>query len=129
MRQPIGERAARRLPLVAAATVAVVLALLAVRVLTRLIGIPVETSPGIWDAATLGQGIVVCGRDYKRGPDLVISTRAEIMGSDGIDPLAVAPGRCTPGACTREAAGPCFTVVYVRVASDGYVGFSLRGGP
>jgi hypothetical protein len=123
------ERAGRRLPLVASVVAILIVFALAFTLLTRLLKLPVETSSGIWDPATVGQGIVVCGRDYKRGPTMVISTHAEIVGTDMIEPLVVAPGGCTPGACTREAAGACYTVVYVRVAPDGYVGFALRGGP
>jgi hypothetical protein len=108
----------------------VVLVVVAFALLTRLFGIPVEVAPGIWDSGTLGTNIGVCGRTYHRGPDIVTSTRAEIVARDQIEPLAVAPGRCTPGACTREpSAGPCHTVVYVRVADDAYVEFALRGGP
>ena len=120
------ESGARRLP---SAAVILLVGSAAFIVLPRLFALPVESSPGIWDAATIGQGIVVCGRDYKRGPEMVISTRGQIVARDQVEPLVVAPGRCTPGACTREAAGPCSTVVYVRVAPDGFVGFALRGGP
>ena len=50
----------------------------------------------------------------------------------GVEPAVVDPGflaPCPDGPCTEAAAGPCHTVVVVRVGEDLYIDYELSGGP
>jgi hypothetical protein len=55
--------------------------------------------------------------------------------SPDFPPVVVNPGpwglftACVPGVCTAAAAGPCATVIFVRVDRDSYVAYALQGGP
>ena len=97
----------------------------------------VPTGPtAIHDPALFGR-IVVCGRDYHEGGQ--VATVAQIRDAQGSPPVLVdpsffapCPGRDAQGdrPCSRDAsAGPCATVVYVRVGEDAYLPYELSGGP
>lgn len=87
----------------------------------------------IRDAATLPGRISVCGRDWSEdalGRQVTLD-QARAIKSSG-EPSIVATGPfapCPSGPCTSTAAGPCDTVVFVRVGADAYIGYALSGGP
>jgi hypothetical protein len=87
----------------------------------------------IRDPASLPQQINVCGRDWSKdalGRQVTLD-QARAMKSGG-EPSIVATGPfapCPSGPCTATAAGPCDTVVFVRVGQDAYIDYALSGGP
>lgn len=86
----------------------------------------------IHDQATLPDHIHVCGRDWRRSADLEPRELSFWRARWGLEPIVVdiAPfAPCAPGPCTNIAAGPCHTVVLVRITEVGYVPFELVGGP
>ena len=93
---------------------------------------PDSAGPGIYRAASLARDLHLCDRDWKRSDNRDVRSLAVIRAEIGIEPVVVDPrpfAPCPPGPCTMVAAGPCHTVIYVRVAEDGYVAYALRGGP
>src|SRR3954454_4265831 len=83
---------------------------------------------------TLPSHISVCGRDWRKDALNRVLSRADIRARDGVEPVVVDPagpfGYCPGGPCTRTAEiSTCDTVIYVRVAEDGFVDYSLQGGP
>ena len=87
----------------------------------------------IHDAAALPHSFTMCGRTWikdalERGQSLSF-----IRSATGVEPVVVDPGfltACPTGPCTADAAqSPCYTVVYVRVGDDAYIGYELSGGP
>jgi hypothetical protein len=110
----------------------VALAVVALLVLRNATHVPILSDA--WGAVTqetsLPRRISVCGRDWTRGSLRV--TRAEAARRAGGEPALVDAGlltACPRGACSAAPAGPCHTVVYVRVDSDAYIGYGLVGGP
>src|SRR4051812_30755459 len=109
-------------------------ALLLVAFMTRpYISVPNAGPAAIHDLASLPDEIGVCGRDWaKDGLNRQFSV-GQLTHMTGLSPVVVDPGLftgCPPGTCTSAASdAPCHTVIYVRVAEDAYVGFSLQGGP
>lgn len=91
---------------------------------------------GIHDSALFGR-IAVCGRDYHEGGP--VATLAQIRDAQGSPPVLVDPSFFAPcpgpdaqgdRPCSRDpSAGPCATVVYVRVGEDAYLPYELSGGP
>jgi hypothetical protein len=94
---------------------------------------------GIHYGPILTSRITVCDRQYRDG--VLVRSRAEID-AEGLPPLLVDPGflglvpSCpAPDSdgnrpCSRDpSAGPCATVVYVRVGADAYAQYALVGGP
>jgi len=93
----------------------------------------VAGGPAIHDAVTLPSSIAMCGRDWVIDVQRRQVTIEEIRTTGGFEPVVVDPGLfapCPPGPCGRVAeAGPCDTVVYVRVGDDAYIAYELQGGP
>jgi hypothetical protein len=99
----------------------------------------VRALPAFQHLPLLTSRISLCDRDYNAGGPA--RTLADVTAEGGpvvlVEPglfglLPSCPGPDDQGLrpCTREAAaGPCATVVYVRVGEDAYQGFSLSGGP
>jgi hypothetical protein len=94
---------------------------------------------GIHDLPLLSSTITVCDRQYHGGG--LVRSLAD-MAADGVSPVLVDPGflgffPSCPGSnpdgnrpCSRDpSAGPCATVVYVRVGGDSYAAYDLSGGP
>jgi hypothetical protein len=94
---------------------------------------------GIHDPPLLSSTITVCDRHYHGGGQVRSSTD---IAADGVSPVLVDPGflglfPSCPGSnpdgnrpCSRDpSAGPCATVVYVRVGADAYAAYALSGGP
>ena len=123
----------RRIWLGAAALVVVGFVLVAF-ILANFMYLPVlgDLDPGTHEVASLPDSIHVCGRSWsKDGLDRQY-TLAQIADTFGTAPTVVdtrplAP--CPGGACTASAAAACETVIFVRVGSDSFVDYSLRGGP
>jgi hypothetical protein len=114
--------------------IAIVLACVAVVIVAwRLFGGARETSPGVWDRASLPDRLQVCGRSYRHDTLDRVRTAAEVEDWQGFPPTIVQPLQvqpCIPGPCTDVAEPtPCDTVVWVRVGPDAYVDYSLQGGP
>jgi hypothetical protein len=89
-------------------------------------------SNAIHAPGSLPQRIDVCGRDWTRSATETPYTMAEITAMSGTPPALVGAGplpACPEGACTRGQNQPCSTVIFVRVADDGYVAYALSGGP
>ncbi len=83
-------------------------------------------------AASLPDHISVCGRRWSRDDSGRVFSRAAAVSWSGLEPTLVDPSPfapCPPGPCTPTAAGPCDTVVFVRVGKDAYVDYGLSGGP
>ena len=87
----------------------------------------------IHDAAVLPERIQVCGRSFRKDALERTHTAAFIREAYEVEPVVVDPGPfalCPAGACTDVAEWKaCHTVIFVRVAQDGYMGYSLLGGP
>jgi hypothetical protein len=94
---------------------------------------------GIHGLPQLSSTITVCDRRYHG--DGRVRSLGDIA-ADGVSPVLVDPGLLglfpsCPGSnpdgnrpCTRDpSAGPCATVVYVRVGADAYATYELSGGP
>lgn len=114
--------------------IAIVLACIAVVIVAwRLFGGARETSPGVWDRASLPDRLQVCGRSYRHDALDRVRTAAEVEDWQGFPPTVVQPLQvqpCVPGPCTNVAEPtPCDTVVWVRVGPDAYVDYALQGGP
>jgi len=93
---------------------------------------PVATATGVFLAETLPLDMSMCDRDWKRSDPPDIRPIAVIREEAGIEPTVVDPrpfAPCPPGPCRRVNIDPCDTVIFVRVADDGYVAYELRGGP
>jgi len=91
-----------------------------------------ESGAGIYDMTRLRRDLHLCGRDCKRSDPVMVQTLDVIRALGDIEPVVVDPrpaAPCPPGPCTNVGAGPCATVIHVRVAEDGYVAYELRGGP
>jgi hypothetical protein len=80
--------------------------------------------------------ITICDRQYRGGD--IVRTEEEIVQRSGFEPVVVDPGffGSCPGPnadggrpCTRNADGPCATVIHVRIGSDAYAEYALAGGP
>ena len=88
---------------------------------------------GVHDAAALPEHISICGRSWRKDALRRMLSLTEIRARDGVEPVVVDPGPfapCPPGPCTAVAEdSPCHTVIYVRVAEDAYLDYSLQGGP
>jgi hypothetical protein len=115
--------------------------LVAVAVLVILPGLGFGPGPsGIHLGPILTSRITVCDRQY-HGADGPVQSLTEISGNGPtpvlVDPgfLGLAPSCPAPNPdgnrpCSRDpSAGPCATVVYVRVGADAYAGYELAGGP
>ena len=90
------------------------------------------STPGSVQAAFLPADLHLCDRDWKRGDVRAVRTIELIRQRAGIEPVVVDPrpfAPCPRGPCRNVDIGPCHTVIYVRVAQDGYLDYSLRGGP
>ena len=115
---------------VAALLVAGVVA--AIVILPRIFNGAASTT-GIHDPATLPEHIRICGRGWTKDSLNRIVGLAEMRARDGIEPVVVDPGPfapCPVGPCTAVAQDdPCYTVIYVRVGADAYLGYELQGGP
>ena len=87
----------------------------------------------IHDAAVLPERVQVCGRSFRKDALERIYTAAAIREEYGVEPVVVDPGPfapCPAGACTDVAQWKaCATVIFVRVAKDGYMDYALQGGP
>ncbi len=86
-------------------------------------------STAIHAAGSLPERMDVCGRAWNRSATY---TMAQIAAMSDMPPAIVGAGllpACPQGACARDQDRPCHTVVYVRVAEDGYVSYGLSGGP
>jgi hypothetical protein len=89
----------------------------------------------VHDVASAKPDIAVCGRTYKGGTSILSGDAIKQRGGPLVlvDPALFAP--CPDPAsdggkpCSNVADGPCSTVVYVRVGSDAYAAYELRGGP
>jgi hypothetical protein len=93
---------------------------------------PVATVTADLVAWTLPLDMSICNRDWKRSTTPDIRPIEFIREAGGVEPAVVDPrpfAPCPPGPCGDVADGPCHTVIYVRVAEDGYVAYELRGGP
>ena len=129
MKRPITTRARRT-----GGAVLVAVALLAI--LPRL----VPGRSGIHSGPILTTRITVCDRQY-HGADGPAQSLAEIdvneltpvlvdPGFLGLVPSCPAPNPDGNRPCSRDpSAGPCATVVYVRVGTDAYSAYELAGGP
>ena len=88
---------------------------------------------GIHDAATLPGRIQLCGRSWRKDELARTFTAAGIREEFGVEPMIVDPGpfaSCPPGPCTDVAQSEaCHVVIWVRVGEDGYMDYSLQGGP
>jgi hypothetical protein len=94
---------------------------------------------GVHQSWLVAPRLTICDRHY--GSSDAIHTRAELDASGGpivlVDPgilglFAPCPGPDTNGnrPCTTDgSAGPCATVVVVRVGEDSYREYALAGGP
>jgi hypothetical protein len=88
-------------------------------------------APVVYEAAMLPAELELCGRQWQRDVlDRRLSS-VEIRAMQEVEPAVVERlDRCPPGACTEVAqAGGCYTVIYVRVGQDAYLGYSVQGGP
>jgi hypothetical protein len=86
----------------------------------------------VHDAGSLPDRFKVCGRTWNRSAFHEPFTRQQIVTQTDTEPTLADPrwlAPCPQGACGAVAAGPCSTVIYVRVAEDAYVSYSLSGGP
>ena len=87
----------------------------------------------IHDAAALPGRIQLCGRSWRKDELARTFTAARIREEFGVEPMIVDPGpfaSCPPGPCTDVAqAEACHVVIWVRVGQDGYMDYSLQGGP
>lgn len=95
---------------------------------------------GVHRGPILTSTITVCERQY-RGGDGPVRSLADIdvneltpvlvdPGFLGLFPSCPAPGADGNRPCSRDpSAGPCATVVYVRVGADAYAAYELAGGP
>ncbi|HEX5465780.1 MAG TPA: hypothetical protein VFW92_03795 [Candidatus Limnocylindrales bacterium] len=86
----------------------------------------------VHQVGALPQEIGVCGRDWSQDAVAKHYTLDEMVALDGSNPAIVDPGplaACPAGACTVAAGGACDTVIFVRAATDAYIGYALRGGP
>lgn len=86
----------------------------------------------IHDAASLPDHLSVCGRRWSKDDSGRVFSRAGAVSWAGFAPTLVDPqpfAPCPPGPCTATPAGPCDTVVFVRVGEDRYVDYALSGGP
>jgi hypothetical protein len=91
-----------------------------------------DDTPVIHDAASLPDSLHLCGRSWTKGVVGVQQTLETITSQIGSAPVFVNPAvfaACPEGACTTAAGGQCATVIFARVGDDGYVVYSLRGGP
>ncbi len=88
---------------------------------------------GIHDAGALPARIQLCGRSWRKDELARSFTAARIREEFGVEPIVVDPAPfapCPPGPCTDVAqAESCHVVIWVRVAEDGYMDYSLQGGP
>ena len=117
----------------AAAVLAVVATLLLVQRSFEYVPVLNDGQPGIHDLASLPDPLFVCGSNWvKDGLDRQFSV-AQLVAMNGFVPAVADPGFLTPcpaGLCGASAtAGPCQTVVSVRVGDDAYVGYDYQGGP
>lgn len=116
-----------------AAVAVVALVMIGSVVALSVVLVPGRDPATIHDIGTLPERISVCGRTWHRevNPHQVTLPEANAMKAGG-DAVVVATGPgapCPPGPCTNVAAGACDTVVWVRVAENGYVAYELSGGP
>ena len=119
----------------------IVIAIVVLVVVTAAIGLVVVPrvrnalagADGIHDAGALPGRIQLCGRSWRKDELARTFTAAGIREEFGVDPMVVDPGPCAscpPGPCTDVAqAEPCHVVIWVRVGQDGYMDYSLQGGP
>ncbi len=97
---------------------------------------PTVTTPGdppIFDAGSLPSDLTLCRRQWESsGADYQLRL-GEIRDIYGVEPAVVDPrpgAPCRPGPCTDVAGSePCHTVIFIRVGTDAYVEYALRGGP
>ena len=91
-----------------------------------------QIDPGIHDAASLPDSIHVCGGSWSKDALARQYTVAQIAETFGGVPSVVNTrpfAACPAGACATSAGASCRTVIFVRVAEDAFVDYSLRGGP
>ncbi len=128
----MGSRARPRTILVAIVVVVVAAAATWLVVLPR-VGNALAGAHGIHDAGALPGRIQLCGRSWRKDELARTFTAADIREAFGVDPIVVDPGpfaSCPPGPCTDVAqAEACHVVIWVRVGQDGYMDYSLQGGP
>jgi hypothetical protein len=119
----------------------VAVALIVAAVFVALPGLGLAPGPsGIHFGPILTTRITVCDRHYNGGGGAVQSRAA--IDVNGLKPVLVDPGflgvfpSCPAPdpdgnrPCSRDpSAGPCATVVYVRVGADAYAAYELAGGP
>jgi hypothetical protein len=85
---------------------------------------------GIHETSSLPHRIYMCDRDWTEDASAKTWSGAEIGGQTTGDPVIVNPGPFgLLTACPFPAGATVDTVVYVRVDLDGYVDYSLSGGP
>ena len=128
----MGSRARPRTILVAIVVVVIVAAATWLVVVPRVRN-ALAGADGIHDVGTLPGRIQLCGRSWRKDELARTFTAAHIREEIGVEPVVVDPGpfaSCPPGPCTDVAqAEPCHTVIWVRVGQDGYMDYSLQGGP
>lgn len=85
---------------------------------------------GIHAIGALPERFAVCGRNFHGPGEVTPAADIRARGSDLVlvDPAPLAP--CPDGTYVRLGdVAVIHTVVYVRVAEDGYVAYELLGGP
>ena len=128
----VRSRARLRTNLVAIIVVLIVAATTWLVVVPR-VGNALAGADGIHDAGALPGHIRLCGRSWRKDALARTFTAAGIREEFGVDPIVVDPGpfaSCPSGPCTDVAqAEACHVVIWVRVGQDGYMDYSLQGGP
>jgi hypothetical protein len=75
----------------------------------------------------------LCGRTWIKDHLERQLSLGQIRAWQGVEPVVADPGflaPCPAGACTGNPGdSPCHVVLWVRVAEDAYVDYSLSGGP
>jgi hypothetical protein len=93
----------------------------------------------IHDLPLLSSTITVCDCQYHGGSlvrslaDVAVAGESPVLvdpGPFGLVPSCPGPNPDGDRPCSRDpSAGPCATVVYVRVGADAYAAYELSGGP
>lgn len=105
--------------------------LTAVLAIDQIVGLG-PLAPGVLRAALLPADMRLCDRDWKRSIIEDVHSLDAIRQRSGVEPAVVDPrpfAPCPKGPCRNVDIGACDTVIYVRVAHDGYVSYALQGGP